>query len=93
VYLLYVKLKSDNWRCYYVGQAKDLEKRLLEHLSSDEPNSCVKNHVMKHTNQYQYAKVPKQNDREGIERYLYDELSPECNEMTPSGTPIPVNLP
>lgn len=93
VYLLWMKLKNGDWRCYYVGQATNLEERLLAHLSTSETNACIKNHVDQHVNAYCYASVGKQSDRDGIEKYLYDTYKPECNQKDPGGTPIPVNLP
>jgi len=66
---------------------------LLDHLSSSEPNACIKNHVAQHTNAYCYATVARQSDRDGIEKYLYDHYKPECNAKDPGGTPIAVNLP
>jgi len=42
-YLLWVKLKEGKkWRCFYVGQARNLEARLLQHLSSKEDNDCLR---------------------------------------------------
>jgi len=93
VYLLWVKLKSEKWRCYYVGQSKDLDERLLAHLSPSEPNECIKDNVDNYASGFEYARVGKQKDRDGIEKFLYDHYSPECNEKDPGGTPIPVNLP
>ena len=48
VYLLWVQLKNENWRCYYVGKANDLKQRLLDHLSDNEPNDCIKEKVKKY---------------------------------------------
>jgi len=94
VYLLWVKLaKSEKWRCFYVGQAKDLEKRLIEHLSANEENDCIKKKVAEKVCGFEYAKVAKQNDRDGIEKYLYDHYKPECNVQDPGGMATEVNLP
>ena len=93
VYLLWVKLKNGKWRCFYVGQASDLKDRLLDHLSDDEENECVKNNVTNYTCGFEYAKVSKQSDRDGIEKFLYDHYKPECNKVDPGGLPIEVNLP
>lgn len=93
VYLLWVKLQNGNWRCYYVGQASNLEQRLLSHLSFSESNDCIKNHVAHHINAYCCATVANQSDRDGIEKFLYDHFKPECNQQDPGGTPIPVNTP
>ena len=93
VYLLWVKLESNNWRCFYVGKSDNLETRLLQHLSDEEENECIKDKVSEKICGYEYAKVSKQSDRDGIEKYLYDHYSPECNKNDPGGTPIKVNLP
>jgi len=93
VYLLWVQLKSEKWRCYYVGQAQNLEDRLLSHTSAQEPNDCIKTNVSEHISGYEYAKVAKQSDRDGIEKFLYDHYKPECNKSDPGGTAIEVNLP
>jgi len=31
----------------------------------------------------EYAKVDRQDDRDGIEKFLYDHYRPECNEVNP----------
>jgi excinuclease UvrABC nuclease subunit len=93
VYLLWVKLKNGKWRCFYAGQASNLEDRLLDHLSDDEDNECIKNKVSKFVCGFEYAKVSKQSDRNGIEKLLYDHYKPECNKADPGGKPTEVNLP
>ena len=93
IYLLWVKLKNNKWRCCYVGKAENLERRLLEHLSYNENNECIKSKIQYYTSGYEYAKVSKQSDRDGIEKFLYDCYKPECNEIDPGDYPIPVNLP
>lgn len=93
VYLLWVKLKNGKWRCFYVGQAKNLEARLLDHLSEAEENDCLKTKVSKYVCGFEYAAVGRQEDRDGIEKFLYDHYSPECNVVDPDCAPIPVNLP
>lgn len=92
-YLLWLKLKSGGWRCYYVGKAENLQVRLLEHCGVNEENDCIQNHVQHHTSGYMFAEVAKQSDRDGIEKFLYDHYKPECNKQDPGGIPIPVNLP
>lgn len=93
VYVLWVKLKNGKWRCFYVGQASDLRDRLLDHLSDDEENDCIKNNVTKFNCGFEYAKVSKQSDRDGIEKFLYDHFKHECNKIDPGGSAIEVNLP
>lgn len=93
VYLLWVKLKSGKWRCFYVGKANNLEERLLGHLSSVEENDCLREKVSKYVCGFEYAKVAYQDSRDGIEKFLYDYYQPECNQVDPGGKPIEVNLP
>lgn len=93
VYLLWVKLQNGRWRCFYAGQADNLERRLLDHLSASEANQCIKAHVSKYTCGFEYAEVPQQAHRDGVEKYLYDHYKPECNDRDPGGVAIQVNLP
>jgi len=66
---------------------------LLEHLSSEEENECIEKHVSKYICGFEYVKISKESDRDGIEKYLYDHYSPECNKVDPGGKGIEVNLP
>ncbi len=94
VYILWVQLMSNSWKCFYVGQADNLKKRLLEHLSSNEDNPCIKNKVSKFVCGFSFALVPRQDDRDEIEKYLYEHYKPECNRISPPDVkPIIVNLP
>ena len=93
VYVLWVKLNNGKWQCFYVGQASDLEDRLLDHLYDSEENECIKNNVSRYTCGFEYAEVTKQKDRDGIEKFLYDHYKRECNKKDPGGAPIKVNLP
>lgn len=93
IYLLWVKLKNGKWKCFYVGKGSNLEDRLLSHISENEKNKCIKEKVSKYVCGFEYAKVSKQKERDGIEKYLYDKYKPECNQVDPGGTPIEVNLP
>ena len=93
VYLLWVKLKNEKWRCFYAGQAKNIKQRLLDHLSDSEENECIKEKVSKYVCGFEYAIISKQDDRDGAEKYLYDHYKPKCNKVDPGGKPIEINLP
>lgn len=94
VYLFWVKLKNEKWRCFYVGQANNLKTRLMQHLSDSEANECITTNVSKYVCGYEYTFVGRQIDRDGIEKYLYDYYNPECNKISPPEVvPIEVNLP
>lgn len=92
IYMLWVQIQSGKWRCFYVGKG-NLKERFLHHLSSDEENECLSNKISKYVCGFEYAVVSSQGDRDGIEKYLYDYYSPECNAVDPGGEPIKVNLP
>lgn len=93
VYLLWIKLKNDKWRCFYVGQAINIKQRLLDHLSDYEENECIKKNVSEFVCGFEYVAISKQDDRSGAEKYLYDHYKPECNNVDPGGKPIKINLP
>jgi excinuclease UvrABC nuclease subunit len=92
VYLLWLKLKNDKWQCFYVGQADDLERRLVEHLVDSEENKCIKTHAKSDVCGFKYAEIAMQSNRDGIEKYLYDHYMPDCNQKDPGGKPMVVNL-
>ncbi len=93
VYILCVKIINGKWRCFYVGQTNDLDKRLKAHLSWEEPNEKIKEKVTKYICGYAFAPVPLKSDRDGIESFLYDYYKPECNFDIPLAEPIETNLP
>ena len=92
-YIILVKLKNGNYRPIYVGKAECLEERLLDHLSSDEPNECLLKHVKEHILVMQYCYIANEEDRKNIEHTLYQNYTPECNEKEPDGKKITINFP
>ena len=77
----------------YVGQAENLEQRLLQHLAPNEPNKCIRDRARSGL-EMRWALVALQSDRDCIERALYDHYNkPVCNEKTPPGAPCAVNFP
>lgn len=93
VYIVWVKQTTGDWKCRYVGQSLDLKARLLAHLSTDEPNTALKNIISRYICGFSFAEVPQVSLLNGVERYLYDHYRPECNVVQPQGSPCPVNLP
>ena len=92
VYALWVNYKSGRWGCYYVGKADNIESRLLDHLRDDEPNPCIKENV-KYRRAFCWIEITTESERSGAEKYLYDEITPECNQNDPGGTPLRIPLP
>jgi len=93
IYLLWVQLENNKWRCFYVGQTVDLEGSLIEHLSDNESNACVKQKVHELICGYEYVLIDYRISRDRIEKFLYDFFGPECNTSDPGGEAIEVNLP
>lgn len=92
VYVLWVRREDGGWSLFYVGKADNLESRLLNHLSDNEPNSCIKRNVQD-TCGFRWIAVTMENERSGAEKYLYDVIKPECNLADPDGTPLKIPLP
>jgi hypothetical protein len=70
----------------------NVEERLLDHLRSSDPNTCIKSLVAGGRAGVLWARVPKA-QLGGVEKYLDDHYKPRCNRADPGGTPIQVNLP
>lgn len=78
VYMLRVKLKDGGWQIRYVGQARNLRDRLLDHLSANEPNECLREH-QRYVMQYCWIEKSSQHDRDFEESAKIKKYQPECN--------------
>ena len=78
VYRLIYK-KGEKYYVFYVGQSDDLERRLLEHLGTSEPNSCIKRHLRDYSCFFRFLSVSSQVDRDRIEYEEIEEYKPTCN--------------
>lgn len=92
VYSLWVNYDSGRWGCFYIGKAENLESRLLDHLSSSEPNECIKEN-RKYKSGFSWLEITTAQERAGAEKHLYDQLKPECNQVDPGGVPLRIPLP
>lgn len=70
---------GDKYYVFYVGESNDLNRRLLQHLSSSEPDPCIRKHLRNYTCYFRYTKVSTQKEREGIEDQQIREYTPTCN--------------
>lgn len=66
-------------RIFYIGQSKDLRKRLLEHLHRREGNRCIKRHLLTYSCFFRFAVLEPcsallQAERDHIRKY-----NPPCN--------------
>ena len=78
VYMLRVKSKDDGRQIIYVGQASNLRERLLDHLSSNEPNECLRAR-QKYTVQYCWIEISREKERDYEERAKIAKYQPKCN--------------
>jgi len=94
VYRLSYKADDANYYVFYVGKAEDIKTRLLQHLSPNENNVCIKNYLSTKGCFFRYAKITKAAYiREAAERQMYKQYEPTCNEKEPEGRDdVKVNL-
>lgn len=92
-YMISVGLEKGGYRPLYVGKTKSLETRLLEHLSDDEDNECLKGRVGNYELYFRYCYVNDAEDRTNIEHTLYKKYFPECNKVSPQGKEISITYP
>jgi excinuclease UvrABC nuclease subunit len=94
VYLLWVNYKNGDWGCFYVGKGDTIRGRLLDHLKQEEENQCIKEKVGKKVCGFMWIEITTEEERTGVEKYLYDTLKPkpECNQNDPGGKPLPITL-
>jgi len=91
--LSYLDPKDKKYWVYYVGQAKDLNNRLSDHLIDNEEDLCCQKYLNKYKCFFRAATVSRQEDRDGIEVTLFDHFNkPDCSERKPDVKPIDVNI-
>lgn len=82
VYILAQRGTDGKYRSFYVGQANNLQRRLLEHLLSGEPNVCIRNRVV-YACGFQIALVVQPAHRDAAEAAIY-HAHPDwyaCNDL------------
>lgn len=85
VYALCTLQDSGKYKVRYIGQG-NLKDRLVYHLSENEENIELKQHIKKgYKMKASYAEVGAQKDRNAIEFFLYNKFMPEFNKITPPG--------
>jgi len=77
---------------FYVGQAEEIQTRLLQHRQDSESSECIKNMVMRNKCFFRFAYLKNQDDRDCSESYLYDYYAPRCNLKKPTSEPCVINL-
>ena len=90
--LIYYSAEKDKYYVYYVGQAENLNKRLVEHLPDTETNNCCKGYLKNYTCYFRVAGVSNQINRDGAEVALYNHFEPTCVDRIPDADPIDINF-
>ncbi len=74
-------LSNDGERyVFYVGQAKNLEERLLDHLRPSDPNSCIRGFLSgKFECFFRFQVIWTASERDRIETEEIDRYKPRCN--------------
>ena len=79
-------------RVFYVGQAENLRRVFMKHLSDTETNACIRRNFWYNTCYFKFAVVESQSERDGAERALYDHYKPPCNTVPPKEEPCDINF-
>lgn len=90
VYILAHKVTDETYRIFYVGQANNLHRRLLEHLMISEPNVCIRNKVAGSCG-FRFALVTNAVQRDAVEAAIY-HAHPDwypCNDPNSMPSPNP----
>jgi len=86
VYRLSYRHEDGNFYVFYVGQAKDIRERLLQHQSSAETNPRIKAYISSKACYFRFAQITQGYVRDAIERQAYKYYQPECNTTIPQGS-------
>ncbi len=78
VYRLIYK-KGDGFYVFYVGKAKNLQERLLQHLQPSEPNACIKRHLREYDCFFRFIEIDSASERDRIEQEQIKKFNPTCN--------------
>jgi len=86
VYEFWVGQVNSSKRRIYVGKADNLKTIYTSHLTDEEPNQCLKDHIKQHVWYYRFAIMSTKADREDAELGLYRKYTYECNKVEPPGS-------
>ena len=93
VYLLCLRKGNNNWEVFYVGNTTDLLENIQIHFSESESNNVIKERIEKNQCAYFFSFIFNDEDRNSIEKFLFDRFSPDANDSDPGGNRTVVNLP
>jgi len=85
VYRLSYKAEDGSFYVFYIGKAEGIKERLLQHLSENEENVCIKNYLTTKKCFFRYATISKDYIRNAAEKLMYRHYQPVCNLKAPEG--------
>ncbi len=74
-----INKSGEKYLVFYVGQTNDLQRRLLEHLSPDEPDACIKGHVKGYSCYFRFIQISSASERVRVEKEQIQQWKPSCN--------------
>lgn len=81
-YVLRVVQNNGYMRIVYVSSAKNLQIGLLQHLPYTK-NKNLRSHMDDHMVFFQCREAETKEERDSVERSLFQKYSPECNQSIP----------
>ena len=79
VYRLSYRHEDTNIYVFFVGESKDIKKSLIEHLSQDENNLCVKNHINLKECYFKYTSLNEDIQKDLVYKQICKFYQPGCN--------------
>ena len=83
---IYAYIDTFENKVIYVGRTDNLDRRLQEHWSDNEPNRMLRNYLHNYQTKVLYKKEDSQTKCAGMELYLYKRYQPVCNDRVPDAT-------
>lgn len=77
---------------HYVGQAKNLNERLNQHLPGNEVSLCCNKFLKNYNCYFKACAISTQSDRDGAEVALYEKYNPDCVEKIPDVEALDINF-
>lgn len=94
VYMLHVMAPTFlGYPVFYVGQSRDIRRRLIEHMDHRSTKPSVQ--AIRELERAYWSAAPVGNSGllAGVESSLIRGLAPPCNDQIPTAVPVLVNLP
>jgi len=86
VYRLSYKNDEDgNYYVFYVGCSEDIKKQILDLISDDGTNVCIKNYIKTKECVFRYAQIGEEYVRKAITKQAFNYYQPSCNSQPPEG--------